>query len=87
MEKAHIGKSICLHVAILNILLLVVVIDGVAVAASSSCALNTVLDTKMRRLVKPFKKLAAVKTIQSEDGDIIDCVDIFKQPALDHPAL
>ncbi|KAL6003032.1 hypothetical protein ACLOJK_023254 [Asimina triloba] len=24
---------------------------------------------------------------QSEDGDIIDCVDIYKQPAFDHPAL
>ncbi|KAK6249001.1 hypothetical protein QUC31_020566 [Theobroma cacao] len=29
----------------------------------------------------------AVKSIQSEDGDIIDCIDIYKQPALDHPAL
>ncbi|KAI5354263.1 hypothetical protein L3X38_007158 [Prunus dulcis] len=28
-----------------------------------------------------------VKTIKSEDGDIIDCVDIYKQPAFDHPAL
>lgn len=25
--------------------------------------------------------------MQSPDGDIIDCVDIYKQPALDHPAL
>lgn len=25
--------------------------------------------------------------LQSEDGDIIDCVDIYKQPAFDHPAL
>lgn len=24
---------------------------------------------------------------QSEDGDIIDCVDINKQPAFDHPLL
>ncbi|XP_016468259.1 protein neprosin-like [Nicotiana tabacum] len=29
----------------------------------------------------------AVKSIQSEDGDVIDCIDIFKQPALSHPAL
>jgi hypothetical protein len=29
----------------------------------------------------------AVKTIQSEDGDIIDCVPKDKQPSLDHPAL
>ncbi|KAL8499120.1 hypothetical protein ACS0TY_022190 [Phlomoides rotata] len=26
-------------------------------------------------------------SIQSEDGDIIDCIDIYKQPAFDHPAL
>ena len=25
--------------------------------------------------------------LQSEDGDIIDCVDIYKQPAFDHPSL
>ncbi|RDX58062.1 hypothetical protein CR513_62648, partial [Mucuna pruriens] len=25
--------------------------------------------------------------LQSEDGDIIDCIDIYKQPAFDHPAL
>ncbi|KAL5786313.1 hypothetical protein ACOSQ2_008705 [Xanthoceras sorbifolium] len=29
----------------------------------------------------------AVKSIQSEDGDIIDCIDIYKQKAFDHPAL
>ncbi|KAK4358452.1 hypothetical protein RND71_020681 [Anisodus tanguticus] len=29
----------------------------------------------------------AIKSIQSEDGDVIDCIDIFKQPALYHPAL
>ncbi|XWS17666.1 hypothetical protein CRYUN_Cryun33cG0087200 [Craigia yunnanensis] len=28
-----------------------------------------------------------VKSIQSEDGDIIDCIDIYKQSALDHPSL
>ncbi|KAL4282242.1 hypothetical protein GQ457_03G041320 [Hibiscus cannabinus] len=29
----------------------------------------------------------AIKTIQDEDGDIIDCVDIYKQPAFNHPFL
>ncbi|KAK1285867.1 hypothetical protein QJS10_CPB20g00481 [Acorus calamus] len=28
-----------------------------------------------------------IKTIKSPDGDIIDCVDIYKQPAFDHPLL
>ncbi|MBA0787326.1 hypothetical protein Gotri_024903 [Gossypium trilobum] len=40
------------------------------------------IDEKLKQLNKP-----AVKTIQSEDGDIIDCVDIYKQPAFDLHAL
>ncbi|XP_020548742.1 uncharacterized protein LOC105174857 isoform X3 [Sesamum indicum] len=32
-------------------------------------------------------KSHVIKSIQSEDGDIIDCIDIYKQPAFDHPAL
>ncbi|KAK4709370.1 hypothetical protein R3W88_030295 [Solanum pinnatisectum] len=28
-----------------------------------------------------------IKSIQSEDGDVIDCVDIYEQPALYHPTL
>ncbi|XP_024930926.3 protein neprosin [Ziziphus jujuba] len=28
-----------------------------------------------------------LKSIQSEDGDIVDCIDIYKQPAFDHPVL
>ncbi|KAK9070941.1 hypothetical protein SSX86_009509 [Deinandra increscens subsp. villosa] len=28
-----------------------------------------------------------IKTIRVKDGDIIDCVDIYKQPAFDHPVL
>lgn len=36
----------------------------------------------LNRLNKP-----AVKSIQSPDGDIIDCVHISKQPAFDHPFL
>ncbi|CAH2044447.1 unnamed protein product [Thlaspi arvense] len=40
------------------------------------------IDRKLKTLNKP-----ALKTIKSEDGDIIDCVDIHKQHAFDHPAL
>ncbi|KAM7528636.1 hypothetical protein LguiB_032046 [Lonicera macranthoides] len=36
----------------------------------------------LNRLNKP-----AIKSIQSPDGDIIDCVHISHQPALDHPFL
>ncbi|OVA08513.1 protein of unknown function DUF239 [Macleaya cordata] len=40
------------------------------------------IERKLKLLNKP-----SLKSIQSEDGDIIDCVDIYKQPAFDHPAL
>ncbi|KAI9106388.1 hypothetical protein K1719_021916 [Acacia pycnantha] len=39
------------------------------------------VDATLKLLNKP-----AVETIKSEDGDIIDCVDIFKQPAFDQPS-
>ncbi|KAK7310737.1 hypothetical protein RJT34_08433 [Clitoria ternatea] len=41
---------------------------------------------EVERKLKHLKKHSK-KTIQSEDGDIIDCIDIKKQPAFDHPAL
>ncbi|XP_056166594.1 uncharacterized protein LOC115674487 [Syzygium oleosum] len=40
------------------------------------------INRRLRLLNKP-----AVKSIQSADGDIIDCVDMHKQPAFDHPTL
>ncbi|KAI4337112.1 hypothetical protein L6164_015565 [Bauhinia variegata] len=52
---------------------------GIQVEARAS---SLEIDAKLKLLNKP-----AVKTIKSEDGDIIDCVDIYKQPAFDHPAL
>ncbi|XP_068640721.1 protein neprosin-like [Aristolochia californica] len=41
---------------------------------------------ELRKQLKSLNK-PAVKTIKTEDGDIFDCVDIHKQPALDHPLL
>ncbi|XP_062086911.1 protein neprosin-like [Humulus lupulus] len=40
-----------------------------------------------RRLHKFGKRKGTIKTIESDDGDVIDCVDIYKQPAFDHPLL
>ncbi|XP_077226160.1 protein neprosin-like isoform X2 [Tasmannia lanceolata] len=40
------------------------------------------LEKQLKLLNKP-----AIKSIQTEYGDIFDCVDINKQPALDHPLL
>nr|XP_023886980.1 uncharacterized protein LOC111999099 [Quercus suber] len=44
------------------------------------------ITSEVNRKLKLLNKPAA-KSIKSEDGDIIDCVDIYKQPAFDHPAL
>ncbi|KAM3685984.1 hypothetical protein ACB098_11G164900 [Castanea mollissima] len=51
---------------------------------------NTVFSKKPKPEVwKQLKRLnkPALKTIESPDGDIIDCVDIYNQPAFDHPLL
>ncbi|KAM0944721.1 putative neprosin activation peptide [Dioscorea sansibarensis] len=48
----------------------------------SSMENEELVEQKLKILNKP-----AVKSIKSEDGDIIDCVDIYKQPAFDHPLL
>ncbi|KAL5978572.1 hypothetical protein ACLOJK_029689 [Asimina triloba] len=80
--EARHGKSIWLLVAIV----IFFVVDGVAATAIAGGVIQP--DNKRRRLVKPLEKPAAtVKTVKSEYGDIIDCVDIYKQPAFDHPAL
>ncbi|XP_075645772.1 protein neprosin-like [Castanea sativa] len=51
---------------------------------------NTIIDKKKKlEIQRQLKRLnkPALKTIKSPDGDIIDCVDIKKQPAFDHPLL
>ncbi|BAT77957.1 hypothetical protein LR48_Vigan04g238000 [Vigna angularis] len=55
---------------------------GFNIEAKQSSTLETEIEAKLKQLNKP-----AVKTIKSEDGDIIDCVNIYDQPAFDHPAL
>ncbi|PIA64531.1 hypothetical protein AQUCO_00100187v1 [Aquilegia coerulea] len=41
---------------------------------------------KVHRMLKMLNKPSVI-SIKSEDGDTINCVDIYKQPAFDHPAL
>ncbi|OVA05544.1 protein of unknown function DUF239 [Macleaya cordata] len=43
-------------------------------------------DAELERQLKILNKFP-VKTIHTEWGDIIDCIDIHKQPAFDHPSL
>ncbi|KAH9713162.1 NEP-interacting protein 1 [Citrus sinensis] len=44
------------------------------------------VDQFMKKRELPMHE-GTVKTIESEDGDVIDCVDIRKQPAFNHPLL
>ncbi|XP_038698979.1 uncharacterized protein LOC119996421 [Tripterygium wilfordii] len=50
--------------------------------SSSSSQWTVQVRNHLKRLNKP-----PVKSIKSPDGDIIDCVHIYDQPALDHPSL
>ncbi|XP_035831044.1 uncharacterized protein LOC110876003 isoform X2 [Helianthus annuus] len=52
-------------------------------STSRSNSLNETTTTKTTYSTNHNK----VKSILSEDGDVIDCVDIYKQPAFNHPAL
>uniref|UniRef100_A0A0E0N877 Neprosin PEP catalytic domain-containing protein n=1 Tax=Oryza rufipogon TaxID=4529 RepID=A0A0E0N877_ORYRU len=53
-----------------------------AAATSTNLRRRQEVQSLLRRLNKP-----PLATIQSPDGDIIDCVHISKQPAFDHPLL
>ncbi|XP_006651936.2 uncharacterized protein LOC102704790 [Oryza brachyantha] len=54
-----------------------------------SCAAAAVARSPAARVHRHLKRLnkPAVKSIESPDGDIIDCVHISHQPAFDHPFL
>ncbi|XP_020574765.1 uncharacterized protein LOC110020846 isoform X2 [Phalaenopsis equestris] len=55
---------------------------GALPAAAGELEQRLSVGKHLRRLNKP-----SVKSIQSSDGDIIDCVKIADQPAFDHPFL
>ncbi|KAL7164531.1 hypothetical protein ACSBR2_040436 [Camellia fascicularis] len=81
------GFQIQLRVTLLLVLLYVITFSCVtygAVEVDSSLSRQKQLEVE-RKLELLNKH--AVKSIKSEDGDIIDCIDIYKQPAFDHPAL
>ncbi|KAK3206488.1 hypothetical protein Dsin_020534 [Dipteronia sinensis] len=79
-ERKQMEKRVSMVLFLL--LMAVSVLSDVADGKAKDRATLSGLDRKLKLLNKP-----AVKSIKSEDGDIIDCVDINKQPAFDHPAL
>ncbi|XP_058201407.1 protein neprosin-like [Rhododendron vialii] len=77
-------QSVVFHVVLLLLIVssLLVGHNGVKEGASVSEEEDKELEKQLELLNKP-----AVKTIQTDYGDIIDCVDFYKQPAFDHPLL
>ncbi|XP_044468942.1 uncharacterized protein LOC123198321 isoform X2 [Mangifera indica] len=63
-----------------------VVFKATVVGVAGRKLLSREEDEEIERQLKVLNKLA-LKTIKTEHGDIIDCVDIYKQPSLDHPIL
>ncbi|CAI9093612.1 OLC1v1029159C1 [Oldenlandia corymbosa var. corymbosa] len=56
-------------------------------AVTSSTAVSENTSSLKQNILQSERNYEVNSTIQSEDGDIIDCVDINKQPAFNHPAL
>ncbi|KAJ3687215.1 hypothetical protein LUZ61_016379 [Rhynchospora tenuis] len=74
---AHISVSHGWLVLLLCLFLMVTGLSGVEGRTQRSA-----VHRHLKRINKP-----AVKTIQSPDGDMIDCIPISQQPAFDHPFL
>ncbi|CAN8286535.1 unnamed protein product [Cochlearia groenlandica] len=66
--------------------LLVLVMTVTILISSVVSGENGFSDLKIRTHLKRLNK-PSLKSIKSEDGDIIDCVHITNQPAFDHPLL
>ncbi|KAK7410122.1 hypothetical protein VNO78_00658 [Psophocarpus tetragonolobus] len=69
-------------ILLLWVLCILCIILHLNVEARVSSHLEREIEAKLKQLNKP-----AVKTIKSEDGDIIDCINIYDQPTFNHPAL
>ncbi|XXG45987.1 hypothetical protein AAC387_Pa02g0932 [Persea americana] len=76
------AKEICEKLMLVLVALVLLSVQGATTAAGRKNLTDLEIRKELRRLNKP-----AIKIIKSEDGDIIDCVDIYKQPAFDHPSL
>ncbi|KAK8933633.1 hypothetical protein KSP39_PZI015370 [Platanthera zijinensis] len=77
--RAH--ASVCREVVIVFICF-GIWFAGAPISAGGDLRQRMAVRRHLRRINKP-----AVKSIQSPDGDIIDCVHIARQPAFDHPYL
>ncbi|XP_047072191.1 uncharacterized protein LOC124681300 [Lolium rigidum] len=79
------APKLLLHLLLVSLLLA----STCATASSSATADAQYLSPKMARIQRHLDRLnkPALRTIQSMDGDTIDCVPRHQQHALDHPLL
>ncbi|XP_077212784.1 protein neprosin-like [Tasmannia lanceolata] len=84
IEKAD-GREMALNGIVLSLLALSLVIVSQTVEGGRT-SLSREEDLELDRQLKVLNK-PTIKTIQTEYGQIFDCVDIHKQPAFDHPLL
>ncbi|XP_073012444.1 protein neprosin-like [Typha latifolia] len=92
MRGSSMSSSLQSIASLLLLLLLLVFIDGdgkKGVLASNSASIRRFSTLKLARIQRHLEKInkPAVRSIESPDGDTIDCVPQHKQPALDHPLL
>ncbi|KAI9106627.1 hypothetical protein K1719_022155 [Acacia pycnantha] len=78
------GKLLHFNGSVIRLIVIVLGLMCIPCSYSGSFSKQKILE--VQRKIKQLSK-HSIKTIKSEDGDIIDCIDIKKQPALDHPTL
>ncbi|XP_031501584.1 uncharacterized protein LOC116265178 isoform X1 [Nymphaea colorata] len=82
----------CIDWSLLTFIILVLLLESTTTTSLefNFTRYNTrVSSLKLARIQEHLKKInkPSSRTIESIDGDIIDCVHMHKQPALDHPLL
>ncbi|OVA01245.1 protein of unknown function DUF239 [Macleaya cordata] len=84
------GDSIMCSKGIINLLVLAIAVLSLnfryQVVVEGARSLSEEEDLELERQLKILNK-PPIKTIHTEWGDIIDCIDIYKQPAFDNPLL
>ncbi|KAL9844117.1 putative neprosin [Arabidopsis thaliana] len=75
-----------LNQTVIFLLLWVIIALVVEITLAGKIKVSDIHEQKIEQRLKQLNK-PAVKSIHSPDGDIIDCVWIYHQPAFDHPLL
>ncbi|XVE62691.1 hypothetical protein DITRI_Ditri06bG0140000 [Diplodiscus trichospermus] len=88
-KKRGVSSHFHLHLLLLLLYFVFVAKFGLVLGLNYTKFDKQVSSLRLERIQKHLEKInkPAVMTIESPDGDIIDCVHKRKQPALDHPLL